>query len=215
MIRTISSAALIALGLSVSGCGPETNRLQPYANPSLSSVNQPVVSRTDYVLDLSTTGSGVPDSELARLDDWFASLQLAYGDRVSTDGYGDPVARQDVARVAEAYGLLLADGAPVTAGRVQPGSVRVIVSRSVAEVPGCPHYDSREVGERNTTSPNYGCATNSNLARMVADPSDLVLGRSGAAAGDAATTAKAIKTYRDRIPTGAAAALTSEKTGEK
>lgn len=217
MARLLTSAALLALGLSAGACGPVTNGLSPHYNPSISSVNQPVVQRTDYVLDVTSTAKGVPASEQDRLSDWFASLQLGYGDSVSVDepaGYANARSRTDVAKVAASYGLLLNEAVPVTAGAVQPGSVRVVVSRTAASVPGCPQWNGEEVGARLRTMPNYGCATNSNLAAMIADPSDLVLGRSGNDAGDASTATKAIKTYRDKQPTGQGG-LKIESTGGK
>jgi pilus assembly protein CpaD len=207
---------LALAGTAASGCMYNNEGLSPYRNPTLNAVNQPIVQRTDYVLDLSTGGSGVPAAELDRLDAWFDSLQLGYGDRVAIDAggnYDDPQARKDVARVAGDYGLLLSDGAPVTAGQPAPGALRIVVSRSVASVPGCPLWDPQEIGSRATTSPNYGCSTNSNLANMIADPNDLVLGQSGSATNDAATSAKAIKSYRAKALTGGG--LKSESTGGK
>lgn len=198
------TAAALTLALALAASGPAGAREK--SNPSLNSVNQPVVSRVDYVIDLASTGNGVPDSELYRLADWFDSLQLGYGDAISVDvgGYGDERARQDVAGVAAEYGLLLSNGAPITAGSVQSGSVRVIVSRSEASVPGCPNWsETGETGARVTTSSNYGCAVNSNLASMVADPNDLVLGQVGSGRNNAATASKAIKLYRETQPTGA------------
>ena len=207
MKRLYSFAALAALAAGTTACGPETNRLTPISNPSVYSANQPVVQRTDYVLDVNSTGNGITVSERERLAEWFETMQLRYGDRISVDqgnGYNDPAARQDVADVAAEYGLLLSDGAPISTGMVQPGSVRVIVSRSTASVPGCPIWEDELVGAPERTSTNYGCATNSNLAAMVADPNDLVLGQAGAIRGDAATASKAIRQYRTAPPTGAA-----------
>ena len=218
MRRFKSSAALLGLAAAVTACGPVTNGLTPISNPSLYSVNQPVVQRTDYVLDLASSPSGLPASERARLADWFDTLQLGYGDRVSIDeaaGYADPRSRQDVADVAGSYGLLLNNGAPITAGSVQPGAVRVIVSRTTASVPGCPIWEDEVVGAPERTSTNYGCATNSNLAAMIADPNDLVLGQTGRGSGDAADAAKSVGVYRNRVPTGSAGTLKSESKGGK
>jgi pilus assembly protein CpaD len=200
--RTI--AATVALGIALAASGPALGADRQGRNPTINSVHQPVVQRTDYVLDLSAA-NGVPDSELYRLADWFQALQLRYGDRVYVDaGYRDDRARQDVAGVAAEYGLLLSDGSPVTAGGTQPGIVRVVVSRSVAFVPGCPDWrESYDIGARVTTATNYGCAINSNLAAMIANPEDLVLGQTGEGGGDAATASKAIKQYRTAPPTGA------------
>jgi pilus assembly protein CpaD len=51
-------SALIALGLSVTGCASE--------NHGLESVHQPVVSRADYALDVNTSGSGLEGNDAAR-----------------------------------------------------------------------------------------------------------------------------------------------------
>jgi pilus assembly protein CpaD len=203
MTRSKISAALL-LATTLSACGPETNRLTPVSNPSLYSVNQPVVQRSDFVLDIAAAGGGVPSSERARLADWFYSLDLRYGDRVYIDeqGYSDPRNRDDIAAVASDYGVLLSEGAPLSAGSAAPGLLRVIVSRTRASVPGCPIWEDQTVGAPETTSTNFGCATNSNLATMIADPNDLVRGQSSDGTRDSIQGSKAVKNYRDRIPTG-------------
>lgn len=168
-------------------------------NRGLESENQPVVERTDYVFDLQATYDGLPPAERQRLNEWFRSLDLGYGDRVSVDDpRGAGPTRRDIARLAADYGILLSDGAPITPGDVGPDGVRVIVSRSVAYVPNCPNWEP--IGPSSLSS-NYGCAINSNLAAMIADPNDLVLGAQGARTGDPAATSKAIRVYRDKIPT--------------
>ena len=218
MGRFKSSAALLALAAAVSACGPVTNGLTPVSNPSLYSVNQPVVQRTDYVFDLSSTPSGIPSAEKARLADWFRTLRLGYGDRVSIDeaaGYADPRSRQDVAEIAGDFGILVDQGAPVTAGTVQPGSGRVVVSRTTASVPGCPIWEDEIVGAPERTSTNFGCATNSNLAAMIADPNDLVLGQTASGGGDPADAAKSVQVYRSRTPSGTGGKLKTESAGGK
>jgi pilus assembly protein CpaD len=49
---------------------------------------------------------------------------------------------------------------------------------------------------------NFGCAVNSNLAAMIADPIDLVHGREGTGVGDSATAARAVEMYRKTAPSG-------------
>ena len=141
MARLKSSSALLALGIAASACTGSGYGLSPHHNPTMTSVNQPVVQRTDYVFDVAA-------------------------------------------------------------------AERLTITRME---PGCPIWDATEVGARHTTSPNYGCAVNSNLAAMIADPNDLVLGQEGSLDGDAATASKAIKTYREKAPTGAGP-LKAEKT---
>ena len=168
----------------------------------IDSLNQPVVQRTDYVLDLATAPSGgLSAIEKGRLRGWFEGLGVGYGDSVFVDeAYGPGPGAADVATVAAEYGLLLNEGAPVTAGSVSPGSIRVVVSRTVAFVPDCP-AGANQNGPSSTSS-NYGCAVNSNWAAMVANPNDLVRGQAGSVGATRDTGIKAIKVWRETAPTG-------------
>ena len=192
--------ALLALATALAGC---THDRPTVAMRGVSSVNVPVVSRADYVFDAAAPDGSLGPSEEARLDGWFRSLQLGYGDSIYVDGPYADGARADVARVASRYGMLINDGAPVTAGGVAPGSVRVVVSRTRAQVAGCPNWTvPSQPNFENRSMSNYGCAVNSNLAAMVADPRDLFHGREGTGVGDADTAAKAVDFYRRSAPTG-------------
>jgi pilus assembly protein CpaD len=191
--------SLIALSLLVSACGGTENR-------GLESVHQPVVSRVDYAFDVSSDTQGLASGEAARLTGWFQALNLGYGDRVAVDvpgGYDPSGTRAAVAAVAARYGLLVDDNAPVTAGEVPPGAVRVVVSRLKASVPSCPDWSRKsEINFNQHGNSNYGCATNSNLAAMVANPEDLIRGQQANAITDASSGNKAIKSYRDAEPSG-------------
>jgi pilus assembly protein CpaD len=206
MSRLLTLAAVSAAALAAAGCAtPPTGPLTAENNTGLYSLHQPVVERTDYVFDVNAGPEGVSDAELARLDGWFRSIELRYGDRLSLDGtggYASEAARQDIARVAAQYGLLLGDdAAPVTAGEVPPGAIRVVASRSHASVAGCPTWSDPGIVASTATSSNYGCAVNSNLAAMVADPQDLVRGQQGSLDSNAATATRAIGSYRSRPAT--------------
>lgn len=206
-MRKFSVLALIACGLSLSGCATDAQR-------GLESVHQPVVSRTDYVFDLSDPGGDrLSVSDADRLDGWFSSIKLRFGDRLSVDSPGgDRGARQAVAYVAARYGLLIEERAPITEGEILPGNVRVIVSRMTANVPNCPNFSGpSDQHFSGAQSPNYGCAVNSNFAAMVADPRDLLTGREGSQSVDASTSTKAIKAYRAAPVTGTAG-LKNEST---
>lgn len=196
-MRLAPTAALLALGLTLGACGP--------VNRGLESVNQPVVSRTDYVFDVSAAGlDSQRSAEALRLAAWFDTIELGYGDRISIDDSAAyPGRSRDViAAVAARHGLLLSDPAPVTSGAIEPGSIRVVVSRTTASVPNCPNWARKSQPEfASSTMSNFGCATNSNLAAMIANPEDLVRGQTGAGQ-DPLTANKAIKSYRDAKPTG-------------
>ena len=189
-------AALPALTLG--GCMGTTNR-------GIESVHQPVVARHDYALDLQTRGDRLAPGEAQRLGGWFGSMQLAYGDRVAIDDAGGYAggARAEIGGVVARSGLLLSPDAPVTGAPVAPGTVRVVLSRVKASVPGCPDH-SRDSGNEfdSNTSSNYGCSINSNLAAMVADPNDLVRGQDSTTGADPRVVYRAIDAYRKAAPTG-------------
>jgi len=54
----------------------------------------------------------------------------------------------------------------------------------------------------NATTSGYGCATNSNLAAMVANPEDLIQGQSGTGETVIMSGTKAIDSFRNRAPSG-------------
>ena len=194
-MRIVSMALITALGLSVTACGSTT------ANRSVYSERQPVVSKANFVLDLSAGNGGLSTSEQDRLAGWFDALELGYGDRVSID---DPsystsgVAKAAVEAIVASYGLLLSEKAPITEGNIPAGLMRVVVTRTSASVPGCPDFSHRSHTDfQARTSENYGCGTNSTMAAMIADPEDLIRGKN-AADEDQAQASKAIRAYRDK-----------------
>ena len=200
MKQAAGAALALSLGLATAAC-----QTPSHVNASLESVKQPVVERANYVLDVRADSTGLPVTEQRRLVGWFESLDLGYGDRVSVDdASGNIAVRDHVGALAGRYGLLLSDGAPVTPGYVEPGSVRVVVTRSRAYVPGCPDWsDQTSDYNNNATHSNFGCAVNGNLAAMVADPEHLLKGAAGSGETVVMSSNKAISTYREAKPTGA------------
>jgi pilus assembly protein CpaD len=191
-------AAAIALSLGLTACGDHPD------NRSLYSVKQPVVERANYTIDLNSGAGGLPVPEQQRLAEWFEAMDLRFGDRVAIDGtVASDAVREDVAALTARHGLLLSEGAPVTDGFVDPGKVRVVVTRSRAHVPGCPDWSDRFASNtENATSDGYGCAINGNLAAMVADPQHLLHGAEGTGETVVMSSTKAIQTYRAQEPTG-------------
>jgi pilus assembly protein CpaD len=201
VIMTKKLSLLLLGSVALAGC--QVHRGEDRPGRGLYAVNQPVVSRADYVFDAAAPSGNLIPQEAARLDGWFRGLELGYGDVVSIDGADAASVRADVARVAGRYGLLVAQGAPVTAGAIQPGVVRVVVSRTRASVPGCPNW-SRPSNPNfsNELTSNYGCAMNGNLAAMVGNPGDLVSGREPSGLSDPVLSNKAIESYRTRGAAG-------------
>ena len=195
------SLALLGVVATLAGCST-ANQAQNL-NRGVESVNVPVVTRADYAFDVAAPDGSLPSSEAGRLDAWFRGLDLGYGDSVYVDGAYAAAARDDVARVAGNYGLMVSAGAPVTAGMVAPGTVRVVVSRTRASVPNCPNWSRPGApSTANEMMSNFGCGVNTNLAAMIANPEDLVHGREGSGVGDNRTAVKALQFYRSAPPTG-------------
>ncbi|WP_341632787.1 CpaD family pilus assembly lipoprotein [Sphingomonas agri] len=197
-----SKFLLIALGSALAGCqtptGPDVRAA------GLSAVNVPVVTSANYVFDAAAPGGTLASGESDRLNGWFQGLDLGYGDTVYVDGGYAPGARSQVAVIAGRYGMIVTPGAPVTAGPVRPGSVRVVVARRRAFVPNCPNWSRPSQPDWNNQSmSNYGCSVNSNLAAMIADPQDLIHGREAAPVTDAVAAARAVDMYRTKPMTGA------------
>jgi len=104
-------------------------------------------------------------------------------------------------KAALAVGVLLVAGSAEAKNNFSVNSVnQPVVSADRAVVPNCPNWDVNRLDPGAGTDPNYGCAINSNLAAMVADPMDLVRGKSSDAS-DATVIAKAIKAWREMEPT--------------
>lgn len=185
----------------------------------LETAHQPVVSQTDYALDLLAGPDGLAGGEAQRLRGWLDVLAAAPGTTVAIDDpAGSPAARTDIAALAGQFGLRLAATAPAPGAPLAPGTLRVVVTRSAASVPSCdaPGARSSLVNFDAHTGSTFGCAINGTLAAMVADPNDLIRGKADDGRGTAATAAKAIGAWRRAVPTGAGGtALKTETTGAR
>ena len=206
--RPMLLACLIP-ALALAGCAGTQNA-------GVESIHQPVVTRTDHVLDLVAPGGRLAMGEPQRLAGWLAGLHVGYGDRVVIDDAADADTRDSVAAMIAGYGLLLADGSPAVAAAPND-TVRVVVSRATAQVPGCNDWSrDSSVDYAQNTSSFYGCSVNGNLAAMVANPRDLIRGASGDGLNDPAAVFKAIDSYRKAAPGGGGGqTVKSESAGGK
>jgi pilus assembly protein CpaD len=197
--KPMAAAIALSLGISLAGCSGSDS-----AERGLVSVNQPVVERTSYMLDLQTGSGGLSLAEQRKLVEWFEVMDLRYGDRIAIDDpLGSNATRSAVAEVASRHGLLLSDGAPVTEGYVDPGTARVVVTRATAYVPNCPNWSDRTAQNYDNSSwSGYGCAVNGNLAAMIADPEHLLRGATGTGETVVMSSTKAISSYRKNAPSG-------------
>lgn len=131
--------------------------------------------------------------EAARLRALAASGQIAPADRVLVSAAGGPtLAKARVASISEAllpYGIV---ASPAVIGEVAPDRAIVETDRYLVSLPPCPNWSKTPVPDdfTNSLSSNFGCATVTNLGRMVASPADLASGQPlGLAAGKPARDA--------------------------
>ena len=173
-----------ALLLALAACGP--------SNRSLDTQKAPVVAFSEMSYDLKPTGEHIDGEQLHAFASYLRAVGVGYGDRVSVGGA--TMAQQAiVAAIVGAYGAAVEPGAPAATG-----IIHVAIRHSSVTVPGCP--DWRRVSNPEidgSTMSNYGCASRSNLAAMVADPNDLIEGKAFTGS-DSAVIVKGIKAYRDK-----------------
>ena len=193
-----SKVILIALASSLAACNTPD-----LADKGLAAVNVPVVTSADYVFDAAAPDGALAPGEADRLNGWFQGLGVGYGDAIYVDGAYADAARGQVAAIAGQYGMMVSQGAPVTAGAVTPGAVRVVVSRRRATVPNCPNWSlPSQPNYDNRNMSNFGCGVNSNIAAMIANPEDLLRGREGDGTSNVNAATRAVQFYKAQPPSG-------------
>ncbi|MEQ8604726.1 MAG: CpaD family pilus assembly lipoprotein [Marivibrio sp.] len=104
---------------------------------------------------------------------FLAERRFGYGDRLIIEG-GEPAQRARLERLLAAPGRSIAARAGLDGGP----ELRLTLIRTVATPPTCADWSDPPTQDfSNLPASNWGCATQSNLARMIADPNDLAGGR--------------------------------------
>lgn len=195
-------------GLGLTGCLPPDTTIQDYSPFGYGNWRQ-IPGRPDVHVELvklshfagfQPQAVRLDDSQRGELLSFVEEGNLRQGDRVQIQvpmakGPLDPITK---ARTDHLRGELTGLGLPITVvgtSSLPSGSnqVAIVVDRAMAIPPDC-ETEAPWIANR----PDYriGCAYNSALGLMVADPRDLVRGR-GLGHGDAETTARGIEGYRD------------------
>ncbi len=201
-----------------------------------SSPKQLEVDRAEYrhAVYFETDRAEIPGGEQDRLLTFLASVDPSASDTLRLEGHADERATdlynlELASRRAEAVTAFLrqhgfkdltvttaayGEAVPAVAGTGpevwrQNRRVELVFERYLVTLPACPDW-SRESGTdfANLPHSNYGCATQSNLGLMVAEPKDLVRGRTLGPA-DGVHQAEGIVRYR----TGKVVELQKEKVG--
>jgi pilus assembly protein CpaD len=201
----------LAVGLLLAGCSPDqVTEWTPAEAPKAPHVDY---VRLQYDASFRPGSAELAGGEAARLTRFLDETQVSSEDRVYFAAGSD--SRLDLSRISRLTKIVDEQGAgartlPADAG-IAPNEIRVVVERYVVTPPNCPNWTSPAVGDHNNQpGSNFGCADATNLSLMVADPRDLVIGRSlGPAQGDAALAA--VERYRQgkvKDPSGVGASST-------
>ena len=162
--------------LALAACGPAAGVYTEAEAPKLVRVD---TAATQLGLAFAAGSSRLARGEEGRLQRLALNGSISPEDRVTISVSGDPLLRQQ--RIATISSELLRFGI-VAAASPLAGVPRdraiVAVNRSMVTLPACPNR-SRAPREdfTNALPSDFGCATASNLALMVASPADLVGGR--------------------------------------
>jgi pilus assembly protein CpaD len=171
------SISVLAAALALAACTP-TASLWSEADAH----REIGVQRVQLTYDVAfAPGSAEFAREAARkLDGFLARQQVGYGDIVEIRVPGQDM-RLDARRASVVTDGLARSGI-VAERRVgeAPTGLRLAVIRSVAIPPACPDWRKadNDGDPSNTPMPNLGCANMRNLGLMIADPSELMAGRS-------------------------------------
>jgi pilus assembly protein CpaD len=189
--------------------------------------NKVELVRLTQDIDFNTAGADatLPEAAANAVDNFLKVNAISHNDELSLD-LPQAKSREETKdnlkhrRALSAYlaarGLSLAAAATPYGAEPLPGTARLVVGRYVVTPPACPDW-SKPAGAdyQNTASSNHGCAVESALGRMVANPHDLIEGRDLSPASGA-TGAKAIQTYNEAplaTPAGASSQGASASGG--
>lgn len=195
-LTTTLAHSIIAIGLlGAAACTP-TQSYWSEAQAKKENRVEPVRLQHDVRF---ANGAQLSAIEMAQLDDFIARHDIGYGDRVyvltDTKNANDPAGQRSttVLKYMSAHGVKVAVLPSVEA---QPGLVRIVVNRYVVVPPNCPDWSKPTTADySNTAMSNLGCANTANLGLMVADPRELVQGRTAGAA-DGEGSVLAVQRYR-------------------
>jgi len=180
-IRKFGFALGVGLIVTLSGCADNFERWHDNQPPKQLKVEQVHYS---HDVNFAAGDDRLAVSERERLDSFLAHAQVGSTDKVyvNLEPDGERVTERRVSTVAAFLKLRgLKPASPTTGfaeGKAKDNTIQVVVRRYLVTLPGCPDWTSDTSDTfNNDVHSNYGCATVSNLGMMVADPEDLVRGR--------------------------------------
>lgn len=204
----IASAAALTTACTGVWNGPEQAMTVAEEHPI--SVDTQVVTLT---LDVAPGAGGLTSQDKARI--------RAFADSYLVSGHGPVTLTAPVGGGAEGAGAAMAaearaylsevgvdyasiSGSSYVAGQSGPRQIIISYTHYVATPSACGVWSGMRARDySNLRSPNFGCATQNNLAAMVSDPRDLIQPADTTSA-DATARIRAMRAYRDGQVTSSA-----------
>jgi pilus assembly protein CpaD len=196
---TIASRLTFLAGLIlVAGCNPSDPTPVGWTDPVMPKENKVELVTLDHDVHFAKGTKTVAVNEATGLADFLRDSAIGDGDTATVDnprGASSLATARRAAVVAELKRNHV-NAVQASAAAAPSDSVRIHVSHAVVIAPRCPDWSKPEADNpANSPSSNYGCATEANLAQMVANPADLVRGRqTGPANG--AVLARGVELYQ-------------------
>lgn len=184
-----TNRTLLAMGLALlaGACAPVTT----YTNAESPTHLKLDTATTQLDLRFAPGSAALASVDAARLQHAAAIGEIKSSDRVTVDVAGAPYLSKE--RLAAVSALLLHYGIVPVAGAqdAPPNHAIVAVQRTLVTLPPCPNWSKRPYSDfDNQPSSNFGCATETDLGMMVANPTDLASGLPlGSTAGQPAAAA--------------------------
>jgi pilus assembly protein CpaD len=197
--RTAATRLLPLAGiLLIAGCNTDAPTATGWSDPVPLKLSKVDVITLEHNVYFTGGVKTIAAGEIAGLTHFLKDNAVADGDTVTVNSPGGSpslAAKRQAAVLAELRTLHVRAVPAATTGP-QADAVRVRVGHAIVTPPRCPDWSKPE-DDNSTNSPssNFGCATEVNLAQMVADPADLVTGKSSGAA-DGVAMARGVELYR-------------------
>lgn len=219
------AAAALAIPVALAGCEAPREPGAHVAGWTLvdSAQRHPIlVSQQPATMNIRVASGapGLTTGQMAQVSDFLARYRGKDSGNsrlviaVPTGSPNEGAAMRAVAQMRQLiadYGFAESDVAmqPYSGGRDGSAPIRFAYLRYVAEGPECGHWPTNLAHDpRNIPYPNFGCATQHNLAAHIANPADL-LGPRSMTPADGARRYEVIDRYRQGRPTA------SEKGGDE
>lgn len=197
-LKSLFAAALLIAG-TLAGCAPYPKAgWTPAEAPAPE--NQLRWIESAHVVRFAPGDAGLSAGERGRLDAFLTIARPEYPDRIAVLADDSTLETRRVAGVREHLLERRVSSRQITLGMAaddRPDTVTIVIGRYIVIPPSCPNWSKPSSADANNRNgSNFGCATATNLGAMVADPGDLVTGKS-IGPGDGTVSAGSVQRYRE------------------